>query len=348
MTASADLPEVTVAVVTYRRTDLLRRLLPALVEQAASVEHPTSVLVVDNDPLSSAKDVAAGFLKDGVVYVVEPTPGIAAARNRAIDESTAARFLVFIDDDECPADGWLLALLNTRSQFACSAVVGPVVSTFEASPSPWVEGSQMFDTTERATGTIVEGAATNNLLLDLVDLRRNGLRFDERFGLTGGSDSMLTRRMSSQGLQIRWCAEARVTELVPSHRATRRWVLSRTLRTSNAWSRVVLALSPSPLQRGRSRIELTARALVRAARGSSGFLHGAVRSDVARRATAECELMNSIGMLTGAWGVVRSEYARTELATVAIERASVVRSGPAGSPSEPSRSLIRPGSTWRN
>lgn len=329
MKTQGGLPQVRVAVATYRRPELLALMLPALVEQAASVAYPTSVLVVDNDPQGSAAEVVASFQEAGVGYVVEPSPGIAAARNRAIDECAVARFVVFIDDDERPADRWLQTLLDTWSRFQCAAVVGPVVSEFRIPPSSWVRGSGVFDSARRTTGVVVEGAATNNLLLDLQQLRNFGFRFDERFGLTGGSDSMLTRTMSRHGLQIRWCAEARVTEFVPPDRATRHWVLKRTLRTSNAWSRVALALEPRPLQRGGQRIKLTALAVVRGLRGSAAFLSAVVARNLAKRAGAECEVVRSVGMLTGAWGLVRSEYSRPPEPTV--DRISVARrslSGP--------------------
>src|SRR5689334_13154573 len=107
---------VTIAVLTYRRPDDLAAILPMLVEQALRAPIPARVLVIDNDPGGGARAHLETLIAGGqpIRYVHEPEPGIAAARNRAIDETLDADLLVFIDDDERPVDGWLQALLDTH------------------------------------------------------------------------------------------------------------------------------------------------------------------------------------------------------------------------------------------
>ena len=70
----------------------------------------------------------------------------------------------------------------------------------------------------------MRSAHSNNLLLDLRWSRRLGLRFDPRFGLTGGEDTMFTHDLVGRGGTIVWCDEAVVRESVPADRATRSWV----------------------------------------------------------------------------------------------------------------------------
>jgi succinoglycan biosynthesis protein ExoM len=137
---------VTIGVVTFRRPDDLAALLPLLLEQAAAVEGPdrtVDVLVVDNDPAQSARPVVETLAAERVRYVPEPVPGIAAARNRVLDE-TAADLLVFIDDDERPQAGWLAALLATRAATGAVAVAGAVVSAFDGDLDPWVQAGAFF------------------------------------------------------------------------------------------------------------------------------------------------------------------------------------------------------------
>ena len=105
---------VVVAVATFRRPDCLARVLPQLVEQAASIDVDASVLVVDNDPEGGASGFVSGFDSSAVRYVHEPRPGISAARNRALDESATADALVFIDDDEEPETERLLKEMKRR------------------------------------------------------------------------------------------------------------------------------------------------------------------------------------------------------------------------------------------
>ena len=84
-----------VAALTYRRPTELATLLPRLVDQAQRAAVRASVLVIDNDPDGGARATCEG---QPIRYVHEPRPGIAVARNRALDESPDADLLVFIDD----------------------------------------------------------------------------------------------------------------------------------------------------------------------------------------------------------------------------------------------------------
>jgi succinoglycan biosynthesis protein ExoM len=301
---------VVVAVLTYRRTAQLTGLLPQLVDQVRSVDATASVLVVDNDPDGGAAATVrdAGAL---VRYVHEPRPGIAAARNRALDEAAAADALVFIDDDELPAPGWLPALLGAWQVWHCAAVTGPVVSRFGVAPDAWVAASGAFDRLTRATGSQVAGAATNNLLLDLAHVRAHALRFDERLGLTGGEDTMFTHTLVRSGGEIRWVDEAEVVEPVPVDRATRGWVLRRTFRAGSSWSRARVAQARPGARRWGARAGLAVRGLLRMGQSVPALAVAAVRRDVAARSRATVRLVSHAGLLAGLTGFVYGEYART-------------------------------------
>lgn len=300
-----------VAVATFRRPDCLARILPQLIEQAGRLGATVSVLVVDNDPDGGAAHYVRSVASPTVRYVHEPSPGIAAARNRALDESAAADVVVFIDDDEEPGPNWLQTLVDRWDEWRCTAVTGPVVATFDGGrPDPWVIASGVFARRVRPTGEHVRGAASNNLLLDIADLRRHGLRFDDNYGLTGGSDTLLTHKLVMQGGVIRWADEAEVVDHIPAARATRSWVLKRSLRTSNDWSRVALDLEPGRWGRARERAELTLRALARLLRGARRWGLGALQRDTQRRARGLVEIVEAVGMALGAWGYVATEYRR--------------------------------------
>src|SRR5664279_6229129 len=92
-----------------------------------------------------AKGRTGGRLGDPLVRsVVEPKPGIAAARNRVLDETAAADLLVFIDDDERPTAEWLAHLLETFDRSPGAGVVGPVVSEYEHVPEEWITKGGFF------------------------------------------------------------------------------------------------------------------------------------------------------------------------------------------------------------
>ena len=92
-------PHITVAVCTRDRCTILMECLDSLAEQ--DHRQGVEVLVVDNGSL----DGTAERVKErseayplALRVVREPTPGVAAARNRAL-EATEAEIVIFVDDD---------------------------------------------------------------------------------------------------------------------------------------------------------------------------------------------------------------------------------------------------------
>lgn len=307
---TADKQTLVVAVVSYRRPAELAALLPELIRQANACDYPASVLIVDNDPAGSAASVVQEFSQDRVRYAVEATPGIAAARNRVLTEVENDDLLVFIDDDEWPVPDWLDALLDTYFKTRPAGVVGAVVSEFAAPLSPWVEAGRFFDRRRLPTGTQTGIGATNNLLLDLHQIRELGLTFDEKFGLSGGSDTMFTRQLTARGGRLVWCDEALVVDRVPMNRTSARWVLLRALRSGNSWSRTAMSLPMSRGRRLRTRAALTGEASARITVGLARSCGGLVTWSPRLQAGGLRSLARGAGMLLGTYGLVYREYRR--------------------------------------
>ncbi|MBO9553130.1 glycosyltransferase family 4 protein [Cellulomonas sp.] len=308
----ADRSTVAVCVPTYRRHRELEALLPLLVEQARSVEPSATVVVVDNDETASARDIVERFSGSGckVRYVHEPEPGIAAARNAAIAAVHDVDVVMFVDDDERPVGAWLRTMIDVYEELRPAAVVGPVVSHFDVPPDPWVRAFGFPPRPRFATGTSRPMAATNNLLLDMRTIRALGLTFDQRFGLTGGSDTLLTRQLVRAGGRIVWCDDAEVHEDVPAHRLTSRWVYRRALRGGNTWSRTSVVLADGPLRRTGARLVGSADGVARMAVGVLLAGAGVVSRDLDRRARGVRTAMIGAGRTLGAVGVTLQEYHR--------------------------------------
>jgi succinoglycan biosynthesis protein ExoM len=304
---------VRIAVLTFHRNEDLRELLPMLVEQAGSVADPQThvdVLVVDNDPAAGARPVVETLGASAVAYVTEPRPGIGAARNCALDVSSDVDLLVFIDDDERPWDGWLEALLTTQARHGAALVAGRVVSIFAAELDPWVAAGGWFDRRRLPTGTPIGLAATNNLVIDLRQTRRWGLRFDEAFGLTGGEDTLFTRQVAALGGVMVWCDEAVVTDVVPMERMDRRWVVRRAFSSGNSVSRVELVLASDRSTRVLARVRSLLSGLARVAGGGVRWVGGAMSGSSARRSRGTRTLVRGAGMVAGALGHAYEEYGR--------------------------------------
>jgi len=320
---SADAPvTLTVAVLTYRRPGDLDEVLPALVAQARTVAPlgvVARVVVVDNDPDASGRERVlrgadeAGTAAEGpvdVTYAHEPVPGIAAARNRALDEGGDDDLLVFVDDDERPSDRWLVELVTLQRATGAAAVVGPVRSEYAVPPSPYLVAGGFFERRRLPTGTRVDVAATNNLLLDLAVVRREGLRFDLALGQLGGEDTLFTRTLVARGGTVLWCAEAMVTDVVPAARVTRRWVLQRAYSSGNGWALTSVMLAGRGPGRALVRLRLTARGGVRLAGGAARWALGVASGSLRHRARGTRTLMRGAGMVAGAWGSGYREYGR--------------------------------------
>lgn len=223
-----------VAICTYRRPAGLARLLAALPAGLEGLPESPPVLVVDNDGTDPqvAETVAAAEGLD-VRLVVEPAPGISAARNRAFAEAEAAGVttLVLIDDDEWPEPRWLAALLARRAETGAAIVGGVVVPDLPEALARWRRFWSVLPQT-RAGRPFVH--ATSNVLLDLAAIRDLPRPlFAAAHGLSGGGDLVFFSRLFEHGVAMAWAEDAVVRETVPPERASLAWLARRRRRVGN-------------------------------------------------------------------------------------------------------------------
>lgn len=300
---------ITVAIPSFRRPHSLALALDGVAAAVRALDdaETVEVLVIDNDPERSASPVVA---HRGVRYVAEPVPGLAAVRNRALDEAAASDLLVFLDDDEEPQVDWLRQLLRTLDTTGADAVAGKVITPLPVDIDPWLAAVGAFVRPQRVDGQLMPQAATNNLLLKLDAVRDAGVRFDERFALSGGEDNLFTLQFTRAGRVIRWSELGVVRENVLPSRIHRSWILMRAYRTGNSSARVNLALA-----RGRAgRVAARARDLVggslRIAQGSARWLVGLLTRSLRRRALGIRGIYRGAGFVSGAIGATVHEYRR--------------------------------------
>jgi len=308
--------DLVVGILTFKRPEDLAASLPKVLSQVQALAEndpliaSAHVLVVDNDPAGSARNVVAGL--DVVRYAVETTPGIAAARNRVLSEAADARLLVFIDDDEEPDEHWLEPLVQTWRATGASAVMGRVVSHLPAETEQWVVLGGFFSRPQRATGTEIPEAAAGNLLLDLEDIRRFDLRFDQRLALGGGEDSLFTRQLVRAGGRIVWCNESLTHDYVAAERANRAWTTRRAWSHGNTRVTIDRMLAERPMERLVIRCRAAVGGAVRIGVGALRTALGVITRSVLHRVKGVRGMSRGAGMFVGAFGVVVQEYARPE------------------------------------
>jgi glycosyltransferase involved in cell wall biosynthesis len=223
---------ITVCICTYKRPQLLKRLLEELGRQETRGLFHYSIVVVDNDNNASAKQVAENFAANSTVptaYYVEPQQNIALARNRAV-ANAQGDYVAFIDDDEFPDKDWLLVMMKTIKSHEAAGVLAPVLPHFETEPPKWLRKAGFYDRPRHQTGFILEwqGARTGNVLIRRRILDEIAGPFQPEFG-AGGEDQDFFRRLMDKGHVFIWCDESPVCETVPPHRWDRRFLLERAL-----------------------------------------------------------------------------------------------------------------------
>ncbi|MEV7756310.1 glycosyltransferase [Microbacterium sp. NPDC089180] len=228
-----DIRCVAISIATFRRPQLLSQLLNVCAAQTAEVDARVRIVVVDNDPLASAREAVAFF--PGVEYIHEPLPGIAAARNRGLDATTEDDdAIIFIDDDEVPAPGWLREMLAYAVEHRADIVTGPVEPIITDSIPRWIVRGGFWRRQNGLSGSTPGSVATNNTLLRLAAWRANPTRFSEALSMKGGSDTEFFRSLrAASPLKVLWCAEAVVSEHVIPERANAKWLFRRAIRIGN-------------------------------------------------------------------------------------------------------------------
>lgn len=306
------LPDLTVAILTYRRPDQLAANLVAVCVGIRNVDGAahSRVLIVDNDPDGSAEEVAHRPWPVLVEYVHEPRPGIPAARNRALAESRRSRLLAFIDDDEIPEERWLVHLVETWRRTGADAVMGRVVSELPPDSDPYLSAGGFFNRPSRPTGTVLSAAATGNLLLDLDTVRRLQLKFDDRLGLAGGEDTVFTTQLARRGGLIVWCQESVTVDPVTPQRATRAWARRRAFSHGNVLQRTRLVLAPTSFARASQRAGGLAGGAARIAVGVAGWVAGVLARDLRHRVRGERAILRGAGVFMGSVGYQHHEYRR--------------------------------------
>lgn len=227
----AGIPHISVCICTWKRPEPLKRLLRDLDRQKTGDLFTYSIVVADNDEARSG-EAAVDEMRPGlsvpVKYCVEPQRGIARARNRVLANSEG-EYVALIDDDEFPAENWLLQLYLACRHYAVDGVLGPVKRHFDSEPPAWLKRSRLYDRAVNPTGMPVEwrNARTGNVLLKREVVLGDAAPF--RIEFKAGEDHDFFRRKIEEGRTFVWSAEAVAYEVLPPARWKRSYYLRKAL-----------------------------------------------------------------------------------------------------------------------
>ena len=227
-----SLQHISVCICTYRRPELLERLLADLETQETAGLFSFSIVVVDNDAGESAREVVSTFARRTnrtVVYDIEPEQNISLARNRAVRNSVGD-YIAFFDDDQFPQRDWLHSLYEAQKAYDADGILGPVKPYYDEVPPRWLVKGKFYERPIHESGRIIgwRSGRTGNVLLRREVLAGDPQPFDPRFG-SGSEDQDFFRRMIGKGYRFVWCNEAVGYEHVPPARWRRGFLLRRAL-----------------------------------------------------------------------------------------------------------------------
>jgi succinoglycan biosynthesis protein ExoM len=311
-------PRLLVAIPTYRRPRVLNRLLRALQEQEADGSYQVEVLVLDNDPAGSgaapARDADRFGSRSWPVEVLRvEEAGVVAVRNIALEAAATYDALVFVDDDLLLEPDTLEVLVRCWIRGDRPALVVGNVTFVIGDPPPWWSPlveiiSQQRDRLD--DGDTVESGGLGLSLLDGGFLRTTGLRFDPRFGLTGGEDSRFIREAAGLGHRAVSCPSARAVDVLERDRRRTSWAAWRCLRVGNTWGLLQLEEGGWRL---RSRLSVGGRAVtgMAVALGAAGA--AGVRLDRRSCVLHVANLVMRLGRVLACCGLSVQEYRGTAL-----------------------------------
>ena len=296
---------IAVAICTYKRNDLLTRLLEALIACADRVRDRAAVgvVLVDDTPEGQARPVAESFADRfalGVQYRISGRQNISLARNLAIETAMELADWTAMTDDDCePPPEWLEALLDLQQRTGADAVTGRMERRVPDGSPRWITDQPFLELGVEVLpdGAEMTSAATFNTMISSRWLKDHaGIRFDPHFGVVGGEDMVFFRAARAAGLSIRYSTQGFVYENEPAERATFAYQLYVYFWHGNS---AALSCIRSGMSRGRMFVHGVAsfgRAMIRP-------LGRMVRGKTPQLRFALAEVLHATGKLLGTFGV---------------------------------------------
>jgi len=207
---------VSVIIPTFRRPDsFLRAARSVLAQRGVAFE----LIAVDNSPEGSACEAFAQIEREATIpfrWAHEPKPGVAQARNAALQLATG-KLVAWLDDDEEAPPHWLASLIAVRNETGAQSVFGPV----RAKAASDEEHMRFYEALYSRVGPAESGLSQRaygigNSLQPRALFQDEG--FDTRADQTGGEDDKLFALWADAGARFAWAADAGVIEHVGAER----------------------------------------------------------------------------------------------------------------------------------
>ena len=240
--------DLSIAVCTYNRSDVLPKCLESLVDQTADSEL-FEVLIIDNNSTDDTKKITKDFCgkHHNFRYVFEEKQGLSHARNRAIVEARG-EYLAYIDDDAIADKDWIkniLAVIKRDSSIV--AFGGSIYPWYNSKKPKWFQdefeifslGEQIFQLNEQNRSFGLNGS--NMIFKKEILNKYNG--FSAEYGMNGdkiafGEESLLFNKMLKNNENIQYFPDIKVLHLVSNKKYSLKYVFQKSLQNGKAIAKI--------------------------------------------------------------------------------------------------------------
>lgn len=228
------LPALTIVIPTFQRPDDLIIAVRSVYSQTILAKTNCTLIIIDNDPYASAAIAIETLRAEAPAELTfiadhEPRPGVANARNCAMEHVTTD-LVAFLDDDQSAGDAkWLERLCRLHMELQPSVIFGHVRTVLpEGVTRHGAYFQKFFGRTDPSPRGFIEAYyGVGNSLIDISQLPATRPLFDSLTNETGGEDDLLFAMIHKQGGTFAWEPEATALERVPAHRARLAYTLRR-------------------------------------------------------------------------------------------------------------------------
>lgn len=241
-------PRISLVIPTQRRLDGLHTAVRSTFRQQGVDLSSLELVVVDNDQVDSARQPMAALAVEApfpVTYVHEPEPGVANARNAALEQARG-EIIAFLDDDEEAPEHWLAALLAAQARYDADVVFGPVRGRAPPSVTQHRDYLERFFSREgpAAAGVIDHYYGCGDSLIRRAAMPDPRRPFSAIRNHIGGEDDLLFAEMKARGARFAWAPDAWVWEDPVPSRLTLDYTIPRAFAYGQGPSAACAAASP--------------------------------------------------------------------------------------------------------
>ena len=233
--------QVTVAICTWNRCELLRQTLEQLVCVDVPADVDLDVLVINNNCTDATDAVVGEFMQRlPIRCIFEPTAGLSNARNAAL-AAASGDYVIFTDDDVLLDESWLVEFDAAARAFPEATAIGGIIEPwFPVVPDPelveafpaWAGGFSGLDY-KREPGPLPDGLCLWGANMAFKRARLGTLGFNPDLGFSptssvGSEEFDFQQRLRREGGDVIWWPKMKLRHYVSPSRLTSSYLLKYT------------------------------------------------------------------------------------------------------------------------